>query len=329
MIDEVKTNYVRVLTTKYADFGGRANRKEFWQFVLANLSIQMVLGFIVSTLWFLVALDVSIVAGLFGLATLVPSLAIAVRRLHDIDRTGWWELMGFVPVVGGVTLLVMYCLPGSEAENRFGHRPKEITRDPEYETEQAERDLEASVNKLKQACVESLAAEKTTEAELLKKTTEIETLEKRATLAVNNGDDDMARQCLAQKMEVNAAAQALTAQLQSQKETTSSLKAKYSDLQEQLRVFRQRRADLKARAQAAAAQETTNKSYSGGSASTSNAMDKFEEKLRATEAKNAAQREMAQANSAASAASASEKNLDLEDELAAMKRTVAASKQEE
>jgi uncharacterized membrane protein YhaH (DUF805 family) len=60
---------------------------------------------------------------LYGLAVLLPSLAVEIRRLHDTDRSGWWILIGLVPVIGGIWLLVLLCLAGTPAANRFGPPP--------------------------------------------------------------------------------------------------------------------------------------------------------------------------------------------------------------
>jgi phage shock protein A len=281
--------------------------------------IQLTVGLGVVGVWYLTALNLSWIATIVALATVLPTVAVGVRRLHDIDRTGWWKLLNFVPVLGPVTLVVFYCLPGSSSDNRFGERPKGIGQDADPSPEQAEKELEKAVDKLKQACVESLASEKQLEAELQKANKELANWESRAAMAVNKNDDNLARQCLAKKLETNLAVQAFTAQLQAQKEASVSLKAKYADMQEQLRVFRLRKESLHARSQAASAQEASNKASSNNTAS---AMDRFEEKLRATEARNEAHREMHQASSTARSFE-NTTDLELEDELAAMKRAFA------
>lgn len=105
---------------KYATFAGRARRKEYWMFVLWNA----VFGIGV------VVLD-AIVGGcgalftLFSLASLLPSLAVSARRLHDTDRCGWWILISFVPFVGGIWFLILMVLDGSRGANRYGENPKE------------------------------------------------------------------------------------------------------------------------------------------------------------------------------------------------------------
>ncbi len=95
---------IRTCLTKYADFSGRATRPEYWWFVLF-----VVLGGI------LLSLISSILGGIFSLATLLPSLAAATRRLHDTQRSGWWQLIGLVPVIGVIVLLVFLAQEGKPA----------------------------------------------------------------------------------------------------------------------------------------------------------------------------------------------------------------------
>src|SRR5258706_4153596 len=106
---------------KYAVFSGRARRKEYWFFFLFNLIASMVLS----------AVDVAvgtmgILSIIYGLALLIPSIAVGVRRMHDIDRSGWWLLIAFVPFIGVIVLLVFALLPGTAGDNRFGPDPKAV-----------------------------------------------------------------------------------------------------------------------------------------------------------------------------------------------------------
>ena len=120
--------YLDVLK-KYADFGGRARRKEYWMFALFNLLIYIailifsaILGSIDNSL----ALIGSLLLVVYGLAIFVPSLAVAVRRLHDTGRSGWWFLIAFVPFVGGIILLVFTVQDSAPGENLYGKNPKEV-----------------------------------------------------------------------------------------------------------------------------------------------------------------------------------------------------------
>lgn len=100
--DSIKTCF-----SKYADFKGRATRSEYWWFILFVFLVGMVSSMIYPML-----------AGVFYLATALPTLAAAVRRLHDTDRSGWFVLLGFIPLIG-LVLLYFLVLEGKEP-NRFG-----------------------------------------------------------------------------------------------------------------------------------------------------------------------------------------------------------------
>jgi uncharacterized membrane protein YhaH (DUF805 family) len=103
--------------SKYATFGGRAMRSEYWYWVLFN--VLAAIGFIIIQFALFRFLG-QVLAWLFDLATIIPSIAVATRRLHDTDRSGWWQLLIFVPVIGWIVLLVWYCQPGTPGGNRFG-----------------------------------------------------------------------------------------------------------------------------------------------------------------------------------------------------------------
>jgi uncharacterized membrane protein YhaH (DUF805 family) len=110
---------------KYAVFEGRARRREYWFFVLFYIIIAVLLAFVDGML----GLGGSkggpgILSGVFGLAMIVPSLAVAVRRLHDIGRTGWWVLIGLVPLVGAIVLLVFALMDSQPGQNDYGPNPK-------------------------------------------------------------------------------------------------------------------------------------------------------------------------------------------------------------
>ncbi len=111
---------VRSVLSKYATFSGRAGRPEFWWWVLALIIASIVAGLLDRGLGFDGGGPIGAV---LTLATLLPSIAVAARRLHDTDRSAWWLLLALIPVAGGLVLLVFYCLSGRPGPNRFGPRP--------------------------------------------------------------------------------------------------------------------------------------------------------------------------------------------------------------
>lgn len=113
--------YLKVLKN-YAEFSGRARRKEFWMFALFNIGISVILSIIdaITT----AAVGIGVLSGLYGLAVLIPSLAVSIRRLHDTDRSGFWLLIWFIPVIGWIILLVFSLQEGTRGANRFGNDPK-------------------------------------------------------------------------------------------------------------------------------------------------------------------------------------------------------------
>jgi len=98
---------------KYADFNGRARRKEYWMFVLIYMVINVILA----------VLGMDIIAMIVGLALLVPSISIGTRRLHDTGRSGWWQLIYFVPLIGLIVMIV-FLSQDSHDENDYGGNPK-------------------------------------------------------------------------------------------------------------------------------------------------------------------------------------------------------------
>jgi uncharacterized membrane protein YhaH (DUF805 family) len=116
---------------RYADFNGRSRRKEYWMFALFTFIVYIVLY----ALMFM-GMDYETgqpgvlgmlamgLLGLFALGVLVPSIAVAVRRFHDQDKSGWFVLLALIPFIGGLILLVFMCLEGTRGPNRFGEDPK-------------------------------------------------------------------------------------------------------------------------------------------------------------------------------------------------------------
>ncbi|RSK50923.1 DUF805 domain-containing protein [Hymenobacter rigui] len=118
-------NYFLHVLKNYALFRGRARRKEYWMFVLFNLIFAVaaiVLDNVLGTA--MDGIGYGAIYGLYTLAMLIPSLAVAVRRLHDINKSGWWLLITFLPLVGGIWLLVLLVTEGTRGENQYGPDPK-------------------------------------------------------------------------------------------------------------------------------------------------------------------------------------------------------------
>ncbi len=107
--------YFEVLR-KYVVFTGRARLKEFWMYVLISVVVLIMLSIVNA----LAGADVPALPAYYTLAVLLPSLAVTVRRLHDIDRSGWWLLILLVPILGAIVLLVFMAAKGSEMANRYG-----------------------------------------------------------------------------------------------------------------------------------------------------------------------------------------------------------------
>lgn len=112
---------------KYAQFTGRSDRKEFWYFVLLYIGLSIVASILDSIAFggtpssFGVAS--SPVSSLVWLALLIPYLAVGFRRLHDINKTAWWLLLGLIPVIGAIILIIWFAKKGDPDENQYGPAP--------------------------------------------------------------------------------------------------------------------------------------------------------------------------------------------------------------
>jgi uncharacterized membrane protein YhaH (DUF805 family) len=110
--------YLAVLKN-YTGFSGRARRKEYWMFVLFNVIIAFVLGFVEGIVG-----GPGILGMLYMLAVLIPSIAVSIRRLHDTNKSGWFLLIGLIPVLGGIILIVFMAMDGDPGDNQYGPNPK-------------------------------------------------------------------------------------------------------------------------------------------------------------------------------------------------------------
>ncbi len=103
--------------TNYAKFTGRGSRSEYWWFILAYI-LAGIAASVVDRL-----IGRTIFDTLISLGAIVPTLAVASRRLHDTDRSGWWQLLGLIPLIGVIVLVVWLAAEGTPGANRFGPEP--------------------------------------------------------------------------------------------------------------------------------------------------------------------------------------------------------------
>ena len=108
----------------YATFSGRANRPQYWYFVLFYIIVSFLLALIDLFLGTAGEIaDTGFFGGLFALASFVPTIAIAARRLHDTGRSGWWQLIILIPIIGFIVLVFFLASKGNEGENKYGIKP--------------------------------------------------------------------------------------------------------------------------------------------------------------------------------------------------------------
>ncbi|MGS0689426.1 DUF805 domain-containing protein [Shewanella sp. 0m-8] len=110
---------------KYFDFSGRSRRKEYWMFALFNIIFSIVLS-VLDTLFGTMNLEtgLGLFSGLYALAVFIPGLALSVRRLHDINKSGWWLLILLIPFIGAIILLIFFVLDSKTEDNKWGCNPK-------------------------------------------------------------------------------------------------------------------------------------------------------------------------------------------------------------
>lgn len=103
------TDAIKACFVKYADFNGRAKRPEYWWFALFCLVVAVLLEYVSSP-----------VSWIFSLATLLPSLSVGSRRLHDINKSGWFQLIWIIPILGWIYLIYLLAQPGDAGDNQYG-----------------------------------------------------------------------------------------------------------------------------------------------------------------------------------------------------------------
>lgn len=113
--------FLDVLKNKYALFEGRARREEFWMFNLIFILIYLALVIVGYML------GIHFIATIFDLAMIIPGFAVGARRLHDTNRSGWWQLLCLIPIIGWIILIVWCATDGEAGSNQYGENPKELT----------------------------------------------------------------------------------------------------------------------------------------------------------------------------------------------------------
>ena len=125
--------YLKVVRDNYANFNGRASRQEYWMFILFNIIfgiVAMVADNILGTVFTIGEGSYSVSMGygwiyvLYMLAVIIPGIAAAVRRLHDVGKSGWMMLVAFIPLIGGIWLIVLTVTDSNPGENNYGPSPK-------------------------------------------------------------------------------------------------------------------------------------------------------------------------------------------------------------
>lgn len=111
-------NWYAKVMREYFNVDGRARRTEYWMYLLVYLGVLIVAGILDA------ALGVGLIGALVALAHLIPSITVGVRRLHDIDRSGWWLLVALVPLIGWIIAIYWAVKEGDAGSNRYGANPK-------------------------------------------------------------------------------------------------------------------------------------------------------------------------------------------------------------
>ncbi|MCB0537966.1 MAG: DUF805 domain-containing protein [Bacteroidetes bacterium] len=117
--------FLKVVRDNYANFNGRARRKEYWMFALFNMIFAVVAMVLDNVLGIAIdSIGYGPIYGLYTLAVLMPGLAVAVRRLHDVGKSGWWLLIAFIPLIGGLYLIYLMVKDSDAGSNEYGSNPK-------------------------------------------------------------------------------------------------------------------------------------------------------------------------------------------------------------
>ena len=122
--------YLKVMKENYSNFSGRARRKEYWMFVLFVYIVLIIAVFLDGALGLCFDMGYGVVSPYGWITVLayllhfIPSFGVAVRRLHDVGKSGWFLLISFIPIIGGIWLLILLCTDGDVADNAYGSNSK-------------------------------------------------------------------------------------------------------------------------------------------------------------------------------------------------------------
>ncbi len=117
-----KDAVMQAITTNYCNFNGRASRSEYWWYCLG----VFVLGVIINIVFSFSETANMVVSGIVNLALLLPGLGLAVRRLHDINKSGWWLFLVLIPLVGAIVLIIWFCKESDMQPNQYGPVPNMV-----------------------------------------------------------------------------------------------------------------------------------------------------------------------------------------------------------
>lgn len=125
-------NYYLTVFKKYATFSGRAQRAEYWYFYLFHFIVTMLLFFIdMGIIYVYPSYGYAWLYGVYTIGSLIPLLAVSVRRLHDVNKSGWMLLVNFIPFIGGIWYLVLSVMDGTAGDNQYGPDPKGRSPQPQ------------------------------------------------------------------------------------------------------------------------------------------------------------------------------------------------------
>lgn len=129
-------NYFFQVLRNYATFTGRARRSEYWYFQLYNFIISVIVVLFALAVGFsgggVIFIVIYLIYLIFQLAILIPTLAVLVRRLHDVGKSGWFFFVSLIPLVGAIWLLVLLVTEGEPFDNKYGPNPKEVDSEFQY-----------------------------------------------------------------------------------------------------------------------------------------------------------------------------------------------------